>query len=350
MTSNNPLISVVLPAFNAEKYIIEAVRSILNQTFQDFELIVINDGSTDATEDILRNLIYEDKRIKLINRENRGLVASLNEGIEVAKGVWIARMDADDIAIPHRFELQLECLRQTGADICGGGIQRFGTSDRRIFMPWKSDEAIKMQMLFSSPFAHPTIMMRTALVRQLRYDATWEKAEDYDLWERAAHAGWKMANVPEVLLLYRVHKTQISTTTSVQQLELALQITRRCWARVFKTLGIDWRGVEEILKLSSSNESKPDMDAIDALLNNLLKRSDAEASEVVLSQVTHSYLRAAADCPNVVSRWNKFFSTQSKSKTLPTKITLWLLRAFRIRLRNIGAYLILQTFYRVLVR
>lgn len=350
MTSNNPLITVVLPAFNAEKYVTEAVRSILNQTFQDFELIVINDGSTDATEDILKNLVNEDKRIKLINRENKGLVASLNEGVDVAKGVWIARMDADDIAIPNRFELQLECLRQTGADICGGGVQRFGTLDRRIFRPWKSDEAIKMQMLFSCPFAHPTVMMRTALVRQLRYDAAWEKAEDYDLWERAAHAGWKMANVLEVLLLYRVHDTQISTATSARQLELALQIKRRYWARVFKTLGIDWRGVEEVLKLSSQNESKPDMDAVDALLINLLQRSDAEASEVVLSQVTHSYLRAAADCPNVVSRWSKFFSAQARSKNLPTKITLWLLRAFRIRLRNIGAYLILQTFYRVLVR
>lgn len=349
MTSCCPLISVVLPAFNAEKYIADAVKSILNQTVQDFELIVINDGSTDATTSILENLANEDNRIKVINQKNSGIVASLNEGIDVARGVWIARMDADDIALPNRFARQLECLRQTGADICGGAVKRFGVSDRRIFRPRLNDEAIKMQMLFSCPFAHPTVMMRTALVRQLRYDAEWEKVEDYDLWERAAHAGWKMANVPEVLLLYRVHGSQISIANSARQLELARQIMRRRWARVFNSFGVDWDWVEELLKLSSNNESIPNMDAIDALLINLLKRCDGEANEVILSQVTHSYLRAAADCPNIVSRWSKFFSTHAGSNMLPTKIILWFLRMFRIRLQNTDKYLIMRKFYRALI-
>lgn len=345
----HPLISVVLPAFNAEKHIADAVKSILNQTFQDFELIVINDGSTDSTISILENLANKDKRIKLITRENKGIVASLNEGIDVAAGGWIARMDADDIALPNRFACQLECLRQTGADICGGAVQRFGVSDKRIFRPRLNDEAIKMQMLFSCPFAHPTVMMRAALARQLRYDAQWEMVEDYDLWERAAHAGWRMANVPEVLLLYRVHGSQISIASSVRQLELALQIMRRRWARVFKSLGVDWNWVEELLKLSSTNESIPNMDAIDALLINLLKRCDGEAIEVVLSQATHSYLRAAADCPDIVSRWSTFCSTHAGRNMLSTKIMLWFLRMFRIRLQNADKYLIVRKFYRVLI-
>ena len=162
-----PLISVVLPVFNAQLYVGEAVRSILAQTFVDFELIIINDGSTDGTLPILQSFILRDARVRLISRENLGLVATLNEGIQIARGIWIARMDADDIAEPIRFERQLEWLKQTDADICGSWIKYFGTSDRRVLQHPESDEAIKAEMLFGSPFAHSTVMMKTALVSQL---------------------------------------------------------------------------------------------------------------------------------------------------------------------------------------
>jgi glycosyltransferase involved in cell wall biosynthesis len=346
----HPLISVVLPVFNGERHIAQALNSILDQTFQDFELIVINDGSTDSTLEILQNFARKDKRIRIVSRENKGLVASLNEGIDLAGGTWLARMDADDVAYPKRFEWQLACLEQTAADICGGGVSRFGSSDRRVFKPRADDEAIKMQMLFSCPFAHPTVMMRTVMARQLQYDPAWGKAEDYDLWERAARAGWKMANVPDVLLAYRVHGNQTSAVSSIRQRELASLIMRRRWKHVYETWGVEWQAVEELLKLFGWEASKVDMDAVDAVLMKLLDHSQGEAREVVLDQVTQSYLRAAADCPRVIARWCKFFPARSQRKMLPIKAQLFLLRAFRIRLRQTGSYSALRSFYRAVVR
>src|SRR6266568_274661 len=221
-----PLISVVLPVYNGEQYLAEAIDSILAQTFTNFELIIIDDGSTDNSLGILKQYQYLDSRIRLIARENRNLATTLNDSIDLARGVWVARMDQDDIALSHRFERQLQWLEQTEADICGSWIKFFGTADKRIIKQPQTDQAIKMQLLFGAPFAHPSVMMKTALVRRLRYDKAWEKAEDYDLWERAAHAGWQMTNVQEVLLLYRQHATQITTHASNQNHMLTQKIRR----------------------------------------------------------------------------------------------------------------------------
>src|SRR6185369_4386478 len=124
-----PLISVVLPVYNGEKYLAEAIDSILGQTLTDFELIIIDDGSTDNSLAILKQYKQRDNRIRLIARENRNLATTLNDLIDLAQGEWVARMDQDDIALPHRFEKQLQWLEQTGADICGSSIRFFGTSD-----------------------------------------------------------------------------------------------------------------------------------------------------------------------------------------------------------------------------
>jgi glycosyltransferase involved in cell wall biosynthesis len=212
-----PLISVVLPIYNGEKYLVEAIESVISQTFADFELIMIDDGSTDGSRKILQEYAAKDLRVKVVLRENRGLATTLNDSIDIAHGSWIARMDQDDIALPHRFQRQLEWLEKTGADISGSWVQRFGTADKRIVRLPRTDEEIKMELLFCSPFAHPTVMMRSSLARGLRYDKAWEMAEDYDFWERAAEAGWRMTNVPEVLLMYRVHAAQISTLSNDRQ-------------------------------------------------------------------------------------------------------------------------------------
>jgi glycosyltransferase involved in cell wall biosynthesis len=221
----SPSISVVLPVYNGEKYIAEALDSILSQTFTDFELIVINDGSRDDSLKILQEYQQKDSRIFVLSRENKGAVTSQNEGIALARGTWIARMDHDDIALPHRFERQLQQLEQTGADICGSWVQFFGTADKRILKHPETDEAIKVALLFGSAFAHPTVMMRTAFAKQLLYNTCFEKCDDYDLWERAARAGWVMTNVPEVLLRYRLHESQISTKSAHEQQRLT-QIVR----------------------------------------------------------------------------------------------------------------------------
>ena len=309
----------------------EAVQSILAQSFTNFELIVINDGSTDNTQVILEGLRDYDSRVILISRENIGLIGSLNEGIDLARGIWIARMDADDIALPQRFELQLQWLEQTGADITGSWVKRFGTSDKRVVRLRQTDEAIKMEMLFCSPFAHPAVMMRAALVKQLRYDSAWESIEDYDLWERAAEAGWKMTNVPDVLLLYRIHASQISAKSTNRQRQLGEAIRRRYWHFVFhsKRLNLEW--IVTTLKAFESSLSDVDMDAVDASLNSLFQHNHGESKDVIFDHATRLYFRVAASTPEIVSRWGRLNREYGEGRGIATKIQLWLFRWLRIR-------------------
>jgi len=325
-----PMISVVLPVFNAEKYVREAIRSIFSQSFTNFELIVINDGSLDATEAILKELQAQDSRLILISRENKGLVASLNEGINAASGEWIARMDADDVALPQRFERQLQWLKQTGADICGSWVQLFGTADKRILKHSQTDDAIKMELLFGSPFAHPSVMMRAKLVKQLHYDQAWEKAEDYDLWDRAARAGWTMTNVPEVLLLYRQHEMQISTASLARQHQLSQKIRHRYWAYVFDAIELKKEWIDEVLKLREPSPPKLNMNDVDSAITALLQHSQGEARAIIFDHATRLYFRAAAICPDIVARWGALNKNYGNNFAIATKVKLCLLRAFRI--------------------
>lgn len=347
---DEPLVSVVLPVYNGEKYLVEAIDSILVQTFASFEVIMIDDGSTDGSLQILRSYEQRDSRVRVIARENRGLATTLNDSIDIARGKWIARMDQDDIALPVRFERQLAWLEKTGADISGSWAQRFGSLDKRVVELRQSDEAIKTEMLFTCPFVHPTVMMRTSLARGLRYDLAWEKAEDYDLWERAAEAGWKMTNVPEILLKYRVHGSQISTATSARQWELGLQIQRRYWKYYLNIAQVDQSGVDELLKICGQEDVLPNMDKVDAILMHLLQHSHGERREALLAQVTRLYLRVAADCPNVISRWRNFFPKLKWYMALSIKMKLWLLRMFRVRTDDSKAFLFLRKLYIALKR
>lgn len=329
--SRAPLITVVLPVYNGEKYLAEAVDSILAQTVTNYELIMIDDGSTDGSLQILRKYEQRDSRIRVIARENRGLATTLNDAVDIARGAWVARMDQDDIALPHRFERQLEWLKETGADISGSWVRRFGTSDKRVVKLRKTDEAIKMEMLFCSPFAHPAVMMRTALLKLLRYDKAWEKAEDYDLWERAAEAGWKMTNVPEVLLLYRVHTTQISTSTANLQQRQGQEIRRRYWEFVFQSMRLNQKRVQESLKIFESSLSEVDMDIVDASFTELLHHSHGESRKAIFDHATRLYYRMAASCSDIVARWGKLNREFGEGWGVSTKSKLCVFRLLRIR-------------------
>ena len=329
--AHTPLISVVLPIYNGEQYLAEAIESILAQSFTDFELIMIDDGSTDGSLAILKQYQTHDARIRLVSRENRNLATTLNDSIDLARGKWTARMDQDDIALPHRLERQLHWLELTGADLCGSWVRRFGSSDKRVLRMHQTDEAIKMEMLFSSPFAHSAVMMRTDLVRQLRYDNKWEKAEDYDLWERAVAANWKMTNVQEVLLLYRMHESQISTITSSRQQLLTQQIRHRYWTHVLGVLHLDKSWIDEVLNIYGPDPSKPNMNVLDAALIALIRHCDGEAQDVVLYHAIRLYYRVAKNCPDIVLRWRNLNRTAGRRATFSTNLRLWLLYRLRIR-------------------
>lgn len=324
------IVSVILPVYNGEKYVEEAIRSVLDQTFKDFELIVINDGSVDCTLTILERLRSEDDRVVIVSRENRGLVETLNEGISLASGFWIARMDADDIARPNRFERQLQWLAQTGADICGSWIQFFGTSDRRVLQHPEADDAIKAGMLFGSPFAHSSVMMKTELVSRLMYRKGWETCEDYDLWERAVHAGWKMTNVQEVLLSYRLHNSQVSTTSSSIQRELAQKIRYRYWNFKCESLGIQTAWIKQVLSLRETTVNTIDMDSVDAVFNTLLSQFDGAVRATIFHHMTRLYLRAAGNCRDIVARWTQLNDRYGSGSGTAVRFELFFLSTFRV--------------------
>jgi len=214
MTSaHTPKITVLMPVFNGERYLVESVDSILDQSVKDFEFLIVDDGSTDDSAAILNR--YVDPRIRLIsNEKNKGLIYSLNRGLKLARGDYVARMDCDDLSLPRRLECQFNFMESNpDVVVCGCFTQTFGGGGKaRIGRYPLKDDLIRSWMLFGSPFAHPGVMLRRKQIveNNLFYRESYIHTEDYDLWSRISHT-LKMANVPEVLLKYRRHKGQISS-------------------------------------------------------------------------------------------------------------------------------------------
>lgn len=217
-------VSVLMPAYNAAEHIKEAIDSILSQTFTDFEFLIINDGSTDNTVNIINE--YNDPRIKLIHNDgNKGLIYSLNYGLEVAQGKYIARMDADDIALDTRLEKQVSFLEKNpDISILGTAFVFMGTP-YEIHHPNYNDE-IRIKLLDDVAFAHPTVMMCREAINSnnIRYDADYKYIEDYRFWVEAAIKNMKMANLDEVLLQYRQHPNQVSSQKYKEQEETKQRI------------------------------------------------------------------------------------------------------------------------------
>ena len=219
--NQSPAISVVLPVYNAEVYVREAVESILAQSFTDFELIIINDGSTDGSGAILRELAARDARIVLVERPNDGLVSALNKGIERARADLIARMDADDVAIPERFALQHARMVQKPKLAVLGSFTR--VMDKTGNMIWLDKYPLTPKgtarwLERDCPVAHPTVMMRRdAVLKAGGYRKAFSHAEDYDLWLRMSELGYGFANLPRPLLNYRVHGDNVSAVYRAAQ-------------------------------------------------------------------------------------------------------------------------------------
>ncbi|MFN4023904.1 MAG: glycosyltransferase family 2 protein [Hyphomonas sp.] len=210
---STPLVSVLLPAYNAGAHIDAAIASIRAQSFGDFELIVVDDGSADDTLARIQAHAAEDARIRVVSRENRGLIATLNEAIGLARGDLIARMDADDIAYPERLARQVAAFRETpGLCLCATGID---TLLRGRIVPRKpvsllTGGAPEVLSIFYTIFLHPTLMIdRRVAGSELNYDATYPHAEDFDLIRRLT-ARFPVKYLPEALLAYRQHQGSVS--------------------------------------------------------------------------------------------------------------------------------------------
>lgn len=219
--SPEPLISVLMPVFNGAKYMEEAIASVCNQTVDDFEFLIINDGSTDDTAKILERRQKTDKRIKVIEQENSGIIGSLNLAVSLARGEYFARMDADDISKPDRFAKQLRYLEANPSVIAVGGAVEFidetghatGRSEVRQ-TPSEIREALKV----CNCIAHPTVLMRREIFEKITpYRKAFAHAEDYDLWLRVSEFA-DLANIPDVVLCYRHHNENISIRRVTEQL------------------------------------------------------------------------------------------------------------------------------------
>lgn len=245
-----PSISVVMPVYNAQDFLSEAIQSVLDQTFTDFECIIINDGSTDRSVEIIKS--FKDQRIRAVdNDQNIKIVRTLNKGISLAKGKYIVRMDADDICLPERFKTQFNFMEENpDVGACGSWFENIG--DVSGISRYESDHnVIRFKMLYQMPVLHPSTIIRKSLLENynITYNTNFPGAEDLDFFIRIAEVS-RLVNIPKVLLIYRQHsasaksllqdniKSLLFMTSSYQFGKIGLEInekdnelfTRFCYA------------------------------------------------------------------------------------------------------------------------
>lgn len=222
---DTPVISVLMPVYNGERFLKGAIESVLRQTYSHFEFIIIDDGSTDHTAAIIAD--YRDSRIRPFrNQSNLGLIASLNKGLDLARGKYIARMDSDDMCYPRRFERQLAFMEQNpDVGICGTWVRTLGTGWPQTRRYPTNPDDVRSMLVFHSALAHPTVLMRAGAIRDcgLRYEDEFRHAEDYAFWVKAARC-FKLANIPEILLGYRVHASQVTVINAHKQMRAANRV------------------------------------------------------------------------------------------------------------------------------
>lgn len=264
-----PKISVILPVYNCELYINEAIDSILNQTFSNFELLIIDDKSTDKTVEIIKS--YTDDRINLtIKEKNSGYTDSLNWAISIAKGIYIARMDGDDISMPTRFEEQIKVMEENPKIIvCGTNGKVLGT-DKLIFRP-EFDQDLKLALFDSNPFIHPSVIIRKNLFNIIKYNKLMEPAEDFDLWCKSSELG-QFYNIQNPLLEYRIHPKNISIINNIKQIENYIDIK----INFFKALNFNTTKFSDELLKKYFNGSQINNYEFKKILNwfNNLKKSN----------------------------------------------------------------------------
>ena len=237
----NPIVSVIMPAFNAEKYIGKAIESILNQTLTEFEFIIVNDGSTDRTEEII--LSYQDHRIVYVkNEKNLKLVLSLNKAVRMARGKYIARMDADDISTKERLSIQLKAIEKTGADVLGSAARYFGDFKKsHVKMMPGSLAEIKYCMLSFCPLIHPTIIAKAKVLKENPYSERYDNyAEDFALWAELIVKGYRILNITDICLHYRISHSQFTSLRFEKHSNLTHQIRNEYALNIYGRTGNDY--------------------------------------------------------------------------------------------------------------
>jgi glycosyltransferase involved in cell wall biosynthesis len=307
-----PTVSVIMPVYNTAEYLVEAIESILSQSLRDFEFIIIDDGSTDASGEILGRYKDIDSRIRVERQENSGIVMALNKGMKMATGKYIARMDSDDISLPERLARQVAFMEShPEVGVCGTACRLFGGS-AGVSWTTTDPEEIKSRLLFWPCMSHPTVMMRRDVVvkENLYYKPDFKMAEDYELWVRFSQYA-QLANLPEVLLLYRIRGNQITSMFDSEVTTRASLVQKQALA----TLGIEPSDAEMELHLSlhrSSFERSQDY----------VKRVDAWLCRILVANLDRRTYDRNALAADLFERWVAVCSAEYE-------LGLWVLREFK---------------------
>jgi len=288
----SPAVSVLLPVYNAASYVGQSIESILTQTFGDFELILIDDGSTDDSYATLDSWARRDARIVLVRTaRNLGLIRTLNRGLGLARGEFIARQDADDCSEPQRLERQVAFLRaHAEVGLLGAAYHAVDARGRRLytFCPPQSDTAIRWMALFQNPFCHTSMMFRRALAAGREasfYDERALHAEDYELWVRLLEQT-RGTNLAEPLVRWRKHSESVSVLHEATQTTFATELARRQMLALLPGLAIS---PDETARLRAWHNSLPlTMTRADLalcaryfdLLDALAARADSDPAEI----------------------------------------------------------------------
>jgi glycosyltransferase involved in cell wall biosynthesis len=229
---NMPRVSVVMPVYNGERFLSPAIESILNQTFKDFEFIIVDDGSTDASSAIIDKYAQADNRIRAIHQPNQGIVPALNRACHLSTSKYIARMDADDISLPERLEKQVKFLEaHPGVGIIGSWV-RFINEENHVWHEVRfptNPVLVEWTLPFYSPLAHPAVMMRRSAIAPLGFYKNWP-VEDYELWCEACFTT-QIANIPDVLFHYRRWEESLSSRTSERGEKRSDEIVQKLLSR-----------------------------------------------------------------------------------------------------------------------
>jgi len=276
--TSNPLLSIVMPVYNGEPYLLDAVHSLLHQTFTDFELLIVDDASTDKGFELLE--VISDPRIRILrNAQNSGIVYSRNRGMSVAKGNYIAPFDSDDIAHPRKFEKQIRFLEANpDFGLVGAWAKHIDASGKLLKTKWKLDskpENIPAIMLFRAYFIQSAVVLRRAAIPSHGYTEGFEIGEDYKLYVEIArnHKTW---NLPEYLIHYRIHQKSVTQSKS----ELYEACERELYKFIFQPLRIEidetWFTCLQQIKSNKPIKSFRDLQKIGRFLNHIIHQNDTQ--------------------------------------------------------------------------
>jgi glycosyltransferase involved in cell wall biosynthesis len=336
----NPIVSVVITAFNRERYIEQAVSSILDQTFQDFELIIVDDGSTDSTLERLAR--FSDPRIRLVEHgQNRGIPAARNSGLEAAEGKFIAWLDSDDIALPHRLNRQINYLGRN-QDIamvgaCASKISAPGQPLRGTRIPPLSHEVIRSVLLFRSAFQQSSIVGRSSVLKRHPYRQEFPVCEDVDMFVRTSSAH-RVENMPEVLIRRRIHSDQ-TIRSSQDRIKLA---QARISRPILEQLGITFTEDElhRHALLAGSFGGRPDSEYLEWAgwwTRNLIRANDKSRVFDVRAfrlAATFFLLRAFAQSGSGVRTFRRLFTPGVLRGVISRDAASWLRQAALVSSRE----------------